>query len=346
MFKRTQTKQVKIGKINVGHSSNVVIQSMTNTKTSDIEKTVKQINELVSLGCKLVRVAILDSNDLSALKTIVKKVKCPIIADIHFQYKYAIEALKNGAKAIRINPGNIGGLNNFKKVIETAKKYNSVIRIGINTGSLPTKVKTNKQIIDLMKLYVSFAEKNKFTILVLSIKSSDVNKTIELNKMLAQSFNYPIHIGLTEAGPYESAIIRSTLALDPILKAGVGDTIRISITGNPTDEVKIAKLILNECGISQNLTKIISCPTCGRKAQSFFKLHKELVDYINANPIKNAKVAIMGCYVNGIRESHNSDLGIFGNNTKFVIIYKNKTIGTFQLKDAIKIFIKYYIKLM
>ena len=346
MTKRTQTRKVKIGKINVGHSSNIVIQSMTNTKTSDVKATVKQINELVNAGCKLVRVAVMDKNDLKGLKQIINKVKCPLIADIHYDYKLGIKCLELGVKAIRINPGNIGGLNNFKKVIDAAKKHHAVIRIGINAGSLHSKKPSNSEIIKIMKQYVSFAEKNKFYDLVLSVKSSDPKQTKEINFLLAKNFKYPLHLGVTEAGNIETALIRSTIGLQPILESGIGDTIRISITGNPIDEVRIAKLLLNECGINQNLTKVISCPTCGRTAKNFVKLYNSLMSYINAHPIKKAKVAIMGCYVNGIRETQNSDLGIFGSNNSFVIIFKSKTIGTFNLEKAISNFIKYYSKLI
>ena len=345
MIKRTQTKQVKIGNVVIGHSNNIVIQSMTNTKTADADKTIKQINELVDAGAQLVRIAILDTNDLVNLKKIVKSAKCPLIADIHYDYKLGIKALECGVKGIRINPGNIGGLNNFKKVIEVAKKYHAVIRIGINAGSLHKKQQTNKEIIKIMKQYVSFANKNHFDNLVLSVKCSDPIQTAKINQLLAQNFKYPLHIGVTEAGNIETALIRSTIGLQPIINKGIGDTIRISITGNPVDEVRIAKLLLNECGVHQNLTKVISCPTCGRTANGFVELYNELTKYINAHPIKKAKVAIMGCYVNGIKESENSDFGVFGSNDKFVIIFNGKTIGSFNLKETIKKFIECYRKI-
>lgn len=347
MYKRTQTKSIKIKDVVIGHSNQVIIQSMTNTKTSNINATIKQVNKLVSLGCKLVRVAIFDTNDLKGLKKIVNSVTCPIIADIHYNYQFAINAIINGAAAIRINPGNLQDLNQFLEIIKVAKECKTPIRIGLNTGSLPKDVKTNIQIINLMKKYVAFCEDNNFNLLVLSIKSTDVQKTIELNELLASTFSYPIHLGVTEAADLTISSIRSTIALSKLLQEGIGSTIRISISGEPYNEPIVAKILLDEIGIKQDITKIIACPTCGRCQYNFTQLYSKIKEFIDLNPNGKLTVAIMGCTVNGINEAKKADIGIFGVDKNHGILYvKNKMIGKFSINELIDKFKEEYLKLM
>lgn len=344
MAKKSQKIKVKVGNVTIGDSNHYVIQSMTNTKTTNIAKTVNQINDLIDAGCELVRVAVNDQKDIQALKQIINQVKIPIVADTHYDYQLAIDAIKAGASKIRINPGNlVGGINSFKKVIDIAKKYRAAIRIGINVGSINKKIKTNQQIINLMKDYIKVCTQLHFNQIVLSIKSTDISQTIKLNELLAKEFNYPIHIGLTEAGDIYSSAIKSTIALVPLIKKEIGNTIRISITGNPIDEVKIAKKILHFCNIKQNITEIISCPTCSRTSNNFYWFIKQITPFIDLNPNNKIKVAIMGCYINGINEAKHVNLGIYCINNKFVLIKNKKTIGTFNKSQIINQFKSAYL---
>ncbi len=340
---REKTKKIKVGNIVIGRTNNIVIQSMTKTKTSDIHKTIKQINLLNKLGSKLVRVAILDNQDAKALVKIVKLSHCPIIADIHFNANFALQAIKAKVAKIRINPGNLKNLNEFKQIIIAAKKNNVAVRIGVNAGSLPKNIKTNSQIINLIKKFVDICEKNKFYNIILSFKSSDTNKTLEINKLLAQQFKYPLHIGATEAGDIKTSCVRSTLLISKLLNLKIGNTIRVSSSNDPYDEVIIAKTILQENGFKVNLTHLISCPTCGRTQINLFKLLSEIKPIIDFNP-KNITVAIMGCLVNGINESKNANIGIYGLKNKYVVYLRHKKIGIFNYSETINKFKSIYTK--
>lgn len=336
-YLNNKTKKVKVGNITIGGNNDIVIQSMTNTKTSDITKTLKQIELLHKLGCQLVRVAVLDNNDAKALSKIVKQSKCPIVADIHFNAGFALQAIKAKVAKIRINPGNLNNLSEFQKIIIAAKNNCVAIRIGINTGSLPANIKTDSQIINLIKTYIACCEKNKFYDIILSIKSTSVNKTLTLNKLLAKNFKYPIHIGVTEAGDLKTSCVRSTLLVSKLLALKIGNTIRISISGDPYDEPIVAKVILRENGYHVNLTHLISCPTCGRCQVNLTKLLNEVKLIIDFDP-KDITVAIMGCLVNGINESKNANIGIYGIKNKYIIYLDHKQIGIFNYDQTIKKF--------
>lgn len=345
MFNRYTTKIAKVKNITIGHSDNVVVQSMTNTKTSRINDTLKQINQLIKYGCEIVRVAVIDEDDLKALKQIVKIVKIPLVADIQYDYKLAIGAIKAGVAKIRINPGNFPNLDNFKEVISLCKKFKTAMRIGMNTGSLPINVKTNQQIINLVTKYVKTCEEHNFFNIVLSIKDTDPKRTIQLYKLLAKNFAYPLHVGVTEAGDIYTSSVRSTIALYELIKKyQIGNTIRISITGDPVQEVKLAKVLLQECGIKTKLTHYISCPTCGRIGKHYFELQNKIKQFIDQNPKDNLAVAVMGCTVNGVQESKKADLGIYCYQNKFVIYYRNIFIGKYGFNSAIKKFIELYNK--
>lgn len=343
IYLRNKTKKIKIGNVFVGGQNKIVIQSMTNTKTSNVSATLKQIEQLVKNGCELVRVAILDDQDLKALKQICKKSKCPIIADIHFNYQYAIQAIKSGAKKIRINPGNIADKNQLKKIIAVAKQYNVAIRIGINSGSLPKNIKNTPQnIVNCAIKWIKYFEQNNFYNIVISLKSSDPIQTKQLYKIAASKIKYPLHLGVTEAGgPLDSAI-KSTIGLGELIQEGIGDTIRVSISGNPIIEPIIAKKILNVCGLKQNIPNVISCPTCGRCLYDFDYVLKHIQKLLDANP-KDVNVAIMGCYVNGIGECKKADIGLYGvSSHKCMLVFKGKKVGIFSEKNLIEEFADKY----
>lgn len=335
---------VNVGNVCIG-DGHIVIQSMTNTKTSNVKKTLKQINKLVTAGCELVRISVLDNADAQVISWLVNNSPCGIIADIHFNPDFALKAINGGAAGIRINPGNIS-IDDFKKIILAALKKDVAIRIGINTGSLPPNIKTNVDILNLMKKYISLCEKLGFKKNVLSIKSTKINQTIELNKLLAKSFNYPIHVGITEAGDKNISTIRSSIVVNELIKHKAIDTLRVSISGNPCVEPIIAKQILNECGIKQNLTKYISCPTCGRCQFKFDYIFNKIMKLINQYPNNQIRVAIMGCIVNGLNEAKNSDLAIVGIKNKGILYFQGKEIGKYRVKKLFIQFKKYYFLLL
>ncbi len=343
MFIRTQTKKTKAGNVQIGHQNKVVIQSMTNTKTGDFTKTLQQIKQLHHLGCELVRISILDIEDLKVIKKLVDNAPCPLIADIHYNYLFAIKCLEQGIQKIRINPDNIGTKEQLKEIIKYAKKYKATIRIGINEGSIKKKL-TVKQIINNLKNHIKFFEQNKFYDIVVSLKSSDPYKTEQLYLLASKTINYPLHLGVTEAGPKEDAIIKSTIGLSNLIKKGIGDTIRISISGNPLNEPIICKKLLNNLGLNQQIVNIISCPTCGRLLFSFEKLLNLVNEFCNANP-KKVNVAIMGCSVNGIEECKNADIGFYGLKNQCKLYFKGKDIGIYSENKIFNEFKKYYEKL-
>lgn len=346
IYLRNKTKKIHVGNVTIGGQNKVVIQSMTNTKTSNVSETLNQINQLVDKGCELVRVAILDEVDLVGLKQICKKAKCPIIADIHFNYLFAIKAIQAGVKKIRINPGNISDEKQLKEIIKVAKKNNVAIRIGINSGSLPKGIKdTYKNIVDVAIKWICFFEKNKFTNLVVSLKSSDPNMTKQLYLMGASKIKYPLHLGVTEAGSLISSIIKSTIGLSEVLQKGIGDTIRISISGDPLQEPIVARKLLVASGADKNSTNIISCPTCGRTLFNFNEILENIEQYTFKNP-KKLTVAVMGCVVNGVGESKNADIGIYGvSKTECMLMVKGKQLGKFSTKKILSAFINEYNKL-
>lgn len=329
---REKTNKVMVGNVQIGNNNKVVIQSMTTTRTSDIENTIKQINSLVKQGCELVRVAILDEQDALALKNVVNKVKCPIIADIHFNHLLAIKAIENGAKKIRLNPGNIKNENELKKIIDVAKKYNVPIRVGVNSGSLPTDVvnqygvNANSMIFTLDN-YLKTFEKYDFKNIVISLKTTDALMAIESAKLAAKKYKHPLHIGITESGSIFNGTIKSSAGLAVILYEGIGNTIRISLTGNPITEVKVVKKLLNSLNLYDNLVDVISCPTCGRLNFKLEPVVKEIENYTK-NMNFPLKVAILGCAVNGPGEAKEADIGIAGGNGSGIIFENGKIIKT------------------
>lgn len=350
---RTNTVPVRVGNLVIGNSNKIIIQSMTNTKTANIKETIRQIKKMAKNNCELVRIAIFDVDDANAIKKICKLSPIPIVADIHFNPDFAIKAIKDGVAKIRINPGNISNKNKLKEIITLAKKKNVAIRIGFNDGSLPKNVDRNdlskktEKIISEIKKYLNFFEKLNFHEIIISFKSSDPLFTKSVNKMIAKEFKYPIHLGVTEAGLYEDAIIKSTIGIFELLKdEKIGNTIRISITGDPIKEISVAKKILFNANLYTNLPKIIACPTCGRTQ---WKLNKyaSKIEKILFRFNKNISVAIMGCIVNGYGESKKVDIGIVGIKKHQVMLFisgkKYKNIKQWNLiKEFKKILFNFF----
>ena len=330
---RSQTKQIKIGNITIGGSNKVLIQSMCNIKTSKVDEVVKQINECALVGADLMRVSVLDMEDAKAIKEIVSKISIPLIADIHFDYHLAIESINSGVSAVRLNPGNIGSEENIKQVVELCKKKHVPIRIGVNSGSIDKEVNNNTKVVNAEELVesaektVKMLEKYGFYDIVISLKGSHVLETIEAYELAAQKFDYPLHLGITEAGPKDIGLIRSTAGLAPILLKGIGDTIRISLSDEPQEEIRACRRLLKDLGIRNDYPTLISCPTCGRTQVNLVPLAKQVFKYLEDNHI-NKTVAIMGCIVNGPGEAKRADIGCAGGKGQWVIFKKEQIIKT------------------
>lgn len=323
-------KEITISNVKIGGSNHLVIQSMTNTKTKDIKATITQINELTKIGCEIIRVAVVDIEDAKAIKEIKKQITIPIVADIHFDYKLAIEAIKSGADKIRINPGNIKDSNKIKQIVDLCKEKNIPIRIGINSGSIEQefidkyKGPTVEAMLDSMDKAIKLMESFNFTNLVLSIKATSIEDTIKVNEELNKRYSYPIHIGLTEAGTVNSGTIRSSYVLGTLLKQKIGSTIRVSLHGNPLNEIRVAKEILNMFDLYPKPTLIV-CPTCGRTDYNMTPIVNEIEDFIQTIN-KPIKIAIMGCIVNGPGEAKEADLGLAGGKGCAVLFKKGEII--------------------
>ena len=337
-MKRTETKQIKISRLAIGGKDQVLIQSMCKHKTSNVEEIIKEINECEALGAKLMRVSILDEEDAKAIAAIKKGIKVPLVADIHFDPNLAILAIKNGANKIRLNPGNISDENKIKEIVELAKKKHVAIRVGANSGSINKvlddfDIPLAHKLVLSVKEQVKILEKYDFHDIVISLKASNIKETIAAYRLASAMFPYPLHIGITEAGPYELSVIRSTAGLAPLLLEGIGDTIRISITGDAKDEVIAAKRLLHDCGLYENYPTFISCPTCGRTQVDVRPLGAKVFKYLEDNNIK-LTVAVMGCVVNGPGEGKNADVGIAGGKGQYVIFKKGEVIKKVSEDEA------------
>jgi len=317
MFKRTDTKVVKIGDRCIGGSYPVAIQSMCNTKTDDVEATVSQILALEAAGCEIIRVAVPDMKAAMAISDIKKRIHIPLVADIHFDYKLAIAAIENGADKIRINPGNIGSDERVRAVVDKAREYSIPIRVGVNSGSLEKSViekyggVTAAGLAESAMSKVRLIEGMGYDDLVISIKSSDVMMCVKAHEILAAQTDHPLHIGITESGTPVSGNIKSSIGLGIMLNEGIGNTIRVSLTGDPLEEIKSAKMILKTLGLRTGGIDVVSCPTCGRTNIDLIGLANKVEDMVQGYDL-DIKVAVMGCVVNGPGEAREADIGIAG----------------------------------
>ena len=328
---RTQTRKINIGNVTIGGGSPIAIQSMTNTKTEDVAATVAQIKELTAAGCEIIRCAVPTMEAAKALSEIKKQIEIPLVADIHFDYRLAIAAMENGADKIRINPGNIGSMDRVREVAETAKKYGVPIRVGVNSGSLERNLVekyggvTAEGIVESALDKVAMLEQFDFHDIVISIKSSDVLMCVKAHELIAKQTDYPLHVGITEAGTIRSGNIKSSLGLGMILSQGIGDTIRVSLTAAPVEEIVTAKLILRTLGLRTGGIEVVSCPTCGRTKIDLIGL-AEQVETMVAGYDLPIKVAVMGCAVNGPGEAKEADLGIAGGNGEGLVFRKGEIV--------------------
>ncbi len=336
------TKTVKIGNIAIGVGNKIAIQSMTNVPTTDVDAVVDQILQLQNAGCDIVRVAVKSMQCANSIVAIKDRVDLPIVADIHFDYKLAVASIESGADKIRINPGNIAP-HGIKEIISCAKLHNVPIRIGVNGGSVgkeylckyPTKVDA---MVANLRDYVDLFETNGFDNLVLSMKSSSVAETVAVNRLVSREFEYPLHLGVTEAGPYPQALIKNAVGIGSLLLDGIGDTIRVSATANPVDEIVSAKQILSSIGLS-NGVEFVSCPKCGRCSVDLEGVAKQVYDRVKDIP-KRLKIAVMGCEVNGPGECADADIGMAGANGKFAFFKQGKVYKIVDEDVALQEFYK------
>ena len=344
-MKRRRSRQISIGGVKIGGGAPVVVQSMTNTPTQDVAATVRQIERLRSAGCELVRLAVPDMKAASALREIKPEVSLPIIADIHFDYRLALAAIENGADALRLNPGNIGGRKQIQEIVAAARYQAIPIRIGVNSGSLNRAIlrkyghPTPDAMVESAMSHVRILEDLDFHLIKISLKSSDVLQMISAYRLLSEKVNYPLHLGVTEAGSLVSGTVKNSLGIGLLLSEGIGDTIRVSLTRDPVDEIKVAYEILKALGLRQRGLDIISCPTCGRCQIDLLTLVETIENALDqiTTPLK---VAIMGCVVNGPGEAKEADIGIAGGQGHGTLFKKGRLIKKVPESDLARILIK------
>lgn len=338
---RNDTKEIRIGNVLIGGEHPIAIQSMTNTRTEDVEATVAQILRLEAAGCEIIRCTVPTMEAALALKEIKKQIHIPLVADIHFDYKMAIAAIENGADKIRINPGNIGSKERVKAVVDKAKEYNIPIRIGVNSGSLEKHLVekyggvTAEGIVESALDKIKLIEELDYDNLVVSIKSSDVMMCVKAHELLAPKCKYPLHVGITEAGTLYSGNVKSSIGLGIILNQGIGNTIRVSLTGDPVEEIKTAKLILKTLGLRTGGIEVVSCPTCGRTKIDLIGLANKVEAMVQEFPL-DIKVAVMGCVVNGPGEAKEADIGIAGGIGEGLLIKKGEIIKKVKEEDLLE----------
>ncbi len=330
-MKRKKTREIKIGNTFIGGSARISVQSMTNTQTKDVGATVRQIKELEHMGCDIVRVSLYDMECAECLPRIKAETSIPIVGDIHFDHRVAVAAIKNGVDKIRLNPGNIGNESKIREVAMAAADYGIPIRVGANSGSIEksfSNLPRVEALVESAMKEVLFLEKNSFENIVIAIKSSDPNETVEANRLLSSRVDYPIHLGVTEAGPEEFSLIKSSYAIGTLLSEGIGDTIRYSISDNPVKEVSAGHILLRSMGLEKG-ARLISCPTCSRTCIDVEGYSKKVGEMIKTMD-KDITVAIMGCVVNGIGEGKEADIGIAGTKYGGTIFKKGKIVGSFR----------------
>ena len=331
MIKRRESKQISIGNIKIGGDAPISVQSMCNTDTRDAARTLEQINELAAAGCDIVRLAVLNKDAAESIKEIVKKSPVPLVADIHFDYRLAIQCINNGIDALRLNPGNIGRRENVEKVVSLAKQQKIPIRIGVNAGSLEKELLekdiplSEKMVISAMK-HIKILEDLDFDLIKVSLKSSDVLTTIEAYRSIAEKVPYPLHLGITEAGTLRGGLIKSSIGLGTLLAEGIGDTIRVSLTENPVEEVSAGIDILKAIGLKEQGVNFVSCPTCGRTQIDLINLAKKVEEKFKNLPYP-ITIATMGCAVNGPGEARHADFGIAGGIKEGYVFKKGEIVA-------------------
>ncbi|PKK93077.1 MAG: 4-hydroxy-3-methylbut-2-en-1-yl diphosphate synthase [Tenericutes bacterium HGW-Tenericutes-6] len=340
MITREQTRPVKVGPYQLCGNDRVFIQSMTNTYTKDVEATVKQIHELTEAGCDIVRVAVLDMVDAKSLGEIKKQISIPLVADIHFDYRLALEAINQGVDKIRLNPGNIPKREHVMEVVEACKKKSIPIRIGVNSGSLPNRMApTPENMVETARHHVEILESMDFHDIVLSLKATDMNLMIEAYRLAAKTFPYPLHLGVTEAGTAFSGAIKSAMGIGILLAEGIGNTIRVSLTDNPRLEIQAAKEILKNLGLKDKVPNLISCPTCGRIQYDMIDIAKRIEAYL-LKVNKTINVAIMGCAVNGPGEASHADIGIAGGKGEALLFRHGKVIKKIKESEVYDVLVQ------
>ena len=342
-MKRDETKVIQIGNVKIGGGNPVAIQSMTNTKTEDVEATVAQILALEKAGCEIIRCAVPTMEAAQALREIKKQIHIPLVADIHFDYRLALAAIENGADKIRINPGNIGSEDRVRAVVEKAKEYQIPIRVGVNSGSLEKELVekyhgvTAEGIVESALDKVHMIENMGYDNLVVSIKSSDVLMCARAHELISEQCIYPLHVGITESGTLYSGNLKSAVGLGIILYQGIGDTIRVSLTGDPLEEIKSAKRILKTLGLRKGGIEVVSCPTCGRTKIDLIGLANQVETMAGEFPDLDIKVAVMGCVVNGPGEAKEADIGIAGGIGEGLLIKKGEIIKKVKEEELLSV---------
>lgn len=338
---REETRSVQVGNLTIGGNNHVVIQSMCNTKTKDVEATIKQINALQQAGCELVRVAVFNKEDAYAIKEIKKGIHIPLVADIHFDYKLALIAIESGIDKVRINPGNIGSIEKVKAVVDACKEKHIPIRIGVNGGSLEKDIlekygePTPEGMVESAMKHVKILEDLDFHDIVISLKSSNTMLTIKAYELASKTFPYPLHVGVTEAGTALGGTIKSSLGIGTLLYEGIGNTIRVSLSDDPVEEIKVAKILLKELGLLKGVPTLVSCPTCGRIQYDLIPIAKEMEDFLKDIHL-DITVAIMGCAVNGPGEASHADIGIAGGVGEGLLIKHGEIVKRVKQEDMVQ----------
>lgn len=350
-MERTKTRKVMVGNVRIGGQNKVVIQSMCNTKTKDIESTVKQILDLEEAGCEIIRVACLDLEDAKAIKNIKEKIHIPIVADIHYDYKLALEAIKSGVDKIRINPGNIGSKERVKAVVDKCKEHHIPIRIGVNAGSLEKDLlekygkPTAKAMVESAKRHIDILEELDFKDYILSLKASNLDLCIEAYEEASKEFDCPLHLGITESGTEFSGTIKSSIGLGYMLRNGIGDTLRVSLSDDPVKEIKVAKEILKDCNLYKKSPTLVACPTCGRTRIDLIPIAKEVEEFLQKIE-DDITVAVMGCSVNGPGEAREADIGIAGGVKEGLIFKKGEIIKKVPQEKIVEVLKEEIIKMV
>lgn len=338
---REETRSVQVGNLTIGGNNHVVIQSMCNTKTKNVEATIKQINALEQAGCELVRVAVFDKEDAYAIKEIKKGIHIPLVADIHFDYKLALIAIESGIDKVRINPGNIGSIEKVKAVVDACKEKHIPIRIGVNGGSLEKDIlekygePTPEGMVESAMKHVKILEDLDFHDIVISLKSSNTMLTIKAYELASKTFPHPLHVGVTEAGTALGGTIKSALGIGTLLYEGIGNTIRVSLSDDPVEEIKVAKILLKELGLLKGVPTLVSCPTCGRIQYDLIPIAKEMEDFLKDIHL-DITVAIMGCAVNGPGEARHADIGIAGGVGEGLLIKHGEIVKRVKQEDMVQ----------